>query len=241
MLSFIALSCLVGSILLALAIVRAPSHLALDCDRASSTCTMQPLWFWLSPRPFAASQLEDLLSLHTDHGALLAARRGHGYDHWSGEVSGTGGIAEVDAVEAAIRTYLEGDAPSMHVEVPAGSPMSPFALLFTFGFGLLIANGVSRTVMRTDVVLDDDARELRLVLHRWWRRNVRRTIRYDDVRGVRRVLTQTTRYRWVNVFLTLDDEPLRIVREYRTEASDVGSGAFAQQLAEAVGRPISWS
>jgi hypothetical protein len=239
LLSFIAISCLAGSALLGAGMMRGPGRLTLDCERASARCTTSPRWPWLGPSTFAMTQLGELEVWRTTHHAALAVVVDGRPNYWTEETSDAAEIAELEAGVEAIHAFEAGSAPTLHLSLPRGRPFSPFVLLFVVAFGLYLARGLGSYVMQTDVEVDDEKREVRVVLHHWWRPNTRRTMPIASIRGVRRIHTRSARYRWIAVVLVLEGGELRIVREFLTPAVEAETGTLAHGLAEAIGVPLS--
>lgn len=239
LLSSIAISCLVGTVMLGWGWVASPARMTLECERAAGRCTMSPLWPWLGPTTFPMTQLDVLEVWRTSHHAALAAVYDGHPNYWTQETSDAAEIAELERGVAAMHAFAAGGEPTLRLDLPRGRPVSPFVLAFVLGFAVYIAYGLRTYVMKTEIEVDDEKREVRVVLHHWWRPNTKRTLPLDAIRGVRRVHTRSVRYRWVAVLLALDGEEVRLVREFFTPAVEAETGTLAHQLAEAIGVPLS--
>ncbi|MEZ4451980.1 MAG: hypothetical protein R3B09_21130 [Nannocystaceae bacterium] len=240
--SYVALSAFVVVVLLGAALVLTPPRLRVECSRADGACTMDSRYPWLGPSHFPISQAEDLTVLRSGHYAALGVVvRGHP-NYWSGETRDPHEIAALEADVERLHRFAAGEGDAVALEVPTGRPIHPVVLVFVGLFGLAMAAIARRTILSSELVVDDAAGEVAIVLRRGWSLPQRTRLPIASLRAIRAVYVerppQRKRYAYTRVALDGDDGLTPLLDEYYGKAAVASARALGERLSAALRLPV---
>ena len=228
---FLMISLVSGGALVAYRAAITPPSRTITCDRAAGRCTATGLVHADDTVTFTFDRIDELNVRREGDDAWLARER----DHWSVETSDPSQAAALDAAVAALQAFTAGEGDSVTVTIPNGPPRG-----IVIGIVVMLAGLLQLVFIRliTTGARVDVGERVQVVASKGIGPAVRRDVAKAAIRTVKQWKERRGRFFYVNVTLEVDgEEPVPVVREYWSSASEAATVELAQKLRDAIGLP----